>query len=234
MTKRAVSIAIDGPSGAGKSTMAKRIAEHFGYIYIDTGAIYRSVALYAIRRRVDSGDIAGIIALLDKVHLELIHDDRGGQRMILNGEDVSDAIRLPEVSMYTSNLSAIQQVREFLLDMQRDYAKKYDVVMDGRDIGTVVLPDATIKIFLTAAPENRARRRYEELRGKGVDTTYESVLTDLLHRDKNDSSRQTAPLKPADDALIVDTSGNTIQETANILINLVKEKLSHDRFQETL
>lgn len=228
MTDKRLSIAIDGPSGAGKSTMAKKIAEHFGVVYIDTGAIYRSVALFAIENGVDSRDQDGIVRLLNKIELQLIHDEKGSQRMLLGGEDVTDKIRLPEVSICASNVSSMPLVREFLLDMQRKFAENCDVVMDGRDIGTVVLPGATVKIFLTASPEDRARRRYEELCEKGVDTTYDDVLSDLVCRDRNDSDRETAPLKPSHDAIIVDTSGNTIEKTTGVLIKLIEEKLRHE------
>lgn len=229
MTDKRLSIAIDGPSGAGKSTMAKRIAEQFGLMYIDTGAIYRSVALFALENGVDSRDASGVIGLLDRVELELIHDEKGTQRMLLGGRDVTEKIRLPEISICASNVSAIPEVRAFLLDMQRKFAENCDVVMDGRDIGTVVLPGATVKIFLTASSEDRARRRYEELCEKGVVAAYDDVLRDLVLRDKNDSSRETAPLKPSDDAIIVDTSGNTLERTTEILIKLIGEKLADER-----
>lgn len=228
MVDKRLSIAIDGPSGAGKSTMAKRIAEQFGLMYIDTGAIYRSVALFAIENGVDSKDQDGVVGLLDEIEIQLLHDEMGSQRMLLCGKDVTDKIRLPEVSICASNVSAMPPVREFLLSMQREFAENCDVVMDGRDIGTVVLPKATIKIFLTAAPEDRARRRYEELCNNGVDTTYDDVLSDIIYRDKNDSERETAPLKPSQDAIIVDTSGNTVEKTTGVLINLIEEKLSNE------
>lgn len=216
------SIAIDGPSGAGKSTMAKRIAQHFGLIYIDTGAIYRTVALYAIEKGIT--DQGGVSRLLDEIDIKLIHDKDGRQRMLLAGRDVSEEIRLPEVSLCASKVSAMPPVRAFLLDMQRKFAEEHNVVMDGRDIGTVVLPNASIKIFLTASCEDRARRRYKELEEKGIDTTYEKVYNDIVYRDKNDSNRETSPLKPAVDAIIVDTTGFTLEETTGLLIMLIEGK----------
>lgn len=223
MKKR--SIAIDGPSGAGKSTLARMSAEKFGFIYVDTGAIYRSVGLFTLKNGVSSGDEAGVCPLLDRMKIEMRHDASGVQRMYLNGEDISDEIRLPEVSIYASDVSAIPVVRARLMDMQREMAEKYDVIMDGRDIGTVVLPDATLKIFLTANPEDRARRRYEELTVKGIGTTYEDTLRDINLRDKNDSSRKTAPLRPAEDAVIIDTTGNSLEKSFEIVTSVIKEKL---------
>lgn len=225
MVNGKINIAIDGPSGAGKSTMAKEIAEHFGLIYIDTGAIYRSVGLFAHESGVGLDDQQGVTEILDKIELLLIYDDNGAQRMLLNGRDVSDDIRMPEVSIYASLVSAMQPVRAFLLDMQREFARSCDVVMDGRDIGTVVLPDAAIKIFLTAEPKDRAARRYQELRDKGVETTYEQVYNDLIYRDESDKNRAAAPLKPAEDSVIVDTSGNSLEQSTKQLITLIEEKL---------
>ncbi|MBQ4602597.1 MAG: (d)CMP kinase, partial [Clostridia bacterium] len=183
-----INIAIDGPSGAGKSTIAKAVAKAKGYIYVDTGALYRSIGLWVARKGIAKEDKENIISELGDITLELKYVD-GTQRVYLNGEDVSDNIRTPEISMYASAVSAIPEVRAFLLDLQRDMAKKHDVIMDGRDIGTVILPDATVKIFMTASPEGRAKRRHKELLEKGIETTYEEVLSDMIERDRNDSTR---------------------------------------------
>lgn len=223
MSEAHISIAIDGPSGAGKSSLARFCAEQFGFMYVDTGAIYRTVGLSAYRAGVNSRDEAGVSALLPGLHIELRHDENGVQRMLLNGEDVSGEIRMPEISIYASDVSAMPAVRAFLLDMQRDLARRYDVIMDGRDIGTVVLPDAGLKIFLTATAEERAERRLAELREKGVQTTYEEVLRDIRYRDENDSRRATAPLRAASDAILLDTTGNTLEESVTLLASIIKE-----------
>ena len=222
MEKR--SIAIDGPSGAGKSTIARMVAGAKGFIYVDTGAIYRSVGLFALRSNVDSKDEKGVEALLPNAKIEITYGEDGAQRMILNGEDVSKDIRLPEVSLYASNVSAMPAVRAFLLDMQREFARKHNVVMDGRDIGTVVLPNAGIKIFLTATDEERALRRYTELKEKGMDVTLYDVFKDIQYRDHNDSSRKTAPLKIADDAVVVDTTGKSLEDSFDIICEIIKER----------
>ena len=219
------SIAIDGPSGAGKSTLSKMIAKEFGLIYVDTGAMYRTIGLYVCRKEVASKDTAKIIELLPEIKIEMRYDESGTQRMVLNGEDVSDYIRLPEISIYASDVSAIPEVRTFLLEMQRGLAKTNDVIMDGRDIGTVVLPNAGLKIFLSAAPEERAARRFAELHEKGVSTTYKDVLKDINYRDENDSKRATAPLKPAEDSVIIDTTGYTLRDSFSYISNIVKEHL---------
>lgn len=219
------SIAIDGPSGAGKSTLAKMIAEELRFLYVDTGAIYRTVGLYAQKNDVDPHDAAAVTALLDSIKIEMNHGDDGLQHMYLNGEDVTADIRQHAISAYASAVSAIPQVRAFLLEMQRSFARTNNVVMDGRDIGTVVLPDAPVKIFLTAAPEDRARRRYEELLQRGQQTDYDTVLKDLIQRDYNDSHRESAPLKQADDAILLDTTGNTLEQSFELLLNTVKELL---------
>lgn len=219
------SIAIDGPSGAGKSTLAKMIAEELRFLYVDTGAIYRTVGLYAQKNDVDPHDAAGVTDLLDSIKIEMNHGDDGLQHMYLNGEDVTADIRQHAISAYASAVSAIPQVRAFLLEMQRSFARTNNVVMDGRDIGTVVLPDAPVKIFLTAAPEDRARRRYEELLQRGQQTDYDTVLKDLIQRDYNDSHRESAPLKQADDAILLDTTGNTLEQSFELLLNTVKELL---------
>ena len=183
------SIAIDGPAGAGKSTLARMTAKHFGLIYVDTGAIYRCVGLFALKNNVATKDESGVEALLDKINIEMKYDDQGVQHMILNGADVSSDIRMPEVSIAASDVSAMAAVRKKLLSMQREMAEKYNVIMDGRDIGTVVLPNAGLKIFLTADACERAKRRFAELREKNVETSYEEVLKDIKYRDENDSSR---------------------------------------------
>lgn len=219
------SIAIDGPSGAGKSTLAKMIAEELRFLYVDTGAIYRTVGLYAQKNNVDPHDAPAVTALLDSIKIEMNHGDDGLQHMYLNGEDVTTDIRQHAISAYASAVSAIPQVRAFLLELQRSFARTNNVVMDGRDIGTVVLPDAQVKIFLTAAPENRARRRYEELLQRGQQADYDTVLKDLIQRDYNDSHRESAPLKQADDAILLDTTGNTLLQSYELMLNTVKERL---------
>jgi cytidylate kinase len=225
MSKRIFNIAIDGPSGAGKSTIARRTADRLGIIYVDTGAIYRSVGLYVLKKGIDSKDRERIIPLLSEIKIEIRHDDSGKQRMILNGDDVSEEIRLPQVSIYASDVSAIPEVRSFLLELQRGFAREQSTIMDGRDIGTVVLPDADLKIFLTATPEDRAMRRYEELKDKGIDTTFDEVLRDVIYRDKNDSERAVAPLRPADDAVILDTTGNTLEKSIAEVYAVVTEHM---------
>ena len=215
------SVALDGPAGAGKSTLAKRVSEHFGLIYVDTGALYRCIGLFTLRNSIASRDIPGVTGLLPDIKLEMKYDDSGIQRMILNDEDVTEDIRLPEISTYASDVSAIPEVREFLLNMQRDMAVKYDVLMDGRDIGTVVLPDAGLKIFITADANARATRRFLELKEKGVTTTFEEVKEAMILRDKNDSERETAPLKAADDAVFLDTTTLNLEESFNALCNII-------------
>ena len=219
------SIAIDGPSGAGKSTLAKKVASELNFLYVDTGAIYRTVGLYAKKNNVDPHDGPAVTGLLDSIQIDMNYGDDGLQRMYLNGEDVTTAIRQHEISAYASAVSAIPEVRAFLLDMQRSFARTNNVVMDGRDIGTVVLPDAQIKIFLTAEPEDRARRRYEELLQRGQQADYETVLKDLIQRDYNDSHRASAPLRQAEDALLLDTTGNTLEQSEELLLNTIKERL---------
>lgn len=219
------SIAIDGPSGAGKSTLAKLCAESLGFLYVDTGAIYRTVGVFVKNAGLGSKDEAGITALLPKIDINMRHDENGLQRMILNGKDVTDEIRLPEISIYASDVSAIPSVRAFLLDMQRHLAETHNVIMDGRDIGTVVLPNAELKIFLTAAPEERAQRRYDELLLRGVTTSYDEVLRDIEYRDRNDTMRSTAPLRPADGAVILDTTGNTLEQSFDIIRRLIEERM---------
>ena len=215
------SVALDGPSGAGKSTLARKTSKHFGFIYVDTGALYRCIGLFAFRNNVASKDKDGVVSLLPKIRLEMEYDGSGIQRMFLNSEDVTDAIRMPEISTYASDVSAMPEVRGFLLKMQRDMAEKYDVIMDGRDIGTVVLPDAGLKIFITADADARANRRYLELKEKGVETSFEDVKEAMITRDKNDSERDAAPLKAADDAVVLDTTDLNFEESFNAICELV-------------
>ena len=216
------SIAIDGPSGAGKSTLARQIAKELGFLYVDTGAIYRTLALAALRKGVAPSDSAGVLAVLQAITIDLRHGADGLQHMYLDGEDVTDHIRTPEVSAGASGGSAIPEVRAFLMDMQRSLAASRDVVMDGRDIGTVVLPQADVKIFLTASAEDRAQRRYEELLTRGTQVDYDTVLRDIKERDQRDSSRAAAPLCQAEDAVLVDTTGNTQEESFALLLNLIR------------
>ena len=220
-----VSIAIDGPSGAGKSTLAKKLAERLGFVYVDTGAIYRTIGLRALRSGTDPRDAAAVAAMLEDVHLEIRYGEDGLQHMILDGEDVTEEIRLPEVSRYASQVSAHPCVRDYLLEMQRSLARTHSVIMDGRDIGTVVLPDADVKIFLTAAPEERARRRCRELEQRGTPQPYEEVLSDIRERDKNDMERPVAPLRQAEDAVLVDTTHLDFEASLDTLENIIKEKL---------
>lgn len=219
-----ISIAIDGPSGAGKSTISRKAAEKFGFIYVDTGAIYRTIGLATKIRGVSLDDTAAVIELLPTLEIELKYNDAGEQHMYLDGNDVSRDIRLPEVSMLASKVSAIPAVREFLIDMQRGMAEKYDVIMDGRDIGTVILPNADLKIFLTADVRDRARRRYEELRAKGMEKPFDEVLAEMEKRDEQDTQRAAAPLKAAEDAVLLDTSGNTLEESIDEVCRLISEK----------
>ena len=220
------SVAIDGPSGAGKSTLAKLCAEKLGFLYVDTGAIYRTVGLAVKTAGIDSKDSQGVEALLPQIEITMRYDENGLQRMILNGDDVTAEIRMPEISIFASDVSAMPAVRSFLLGMQRKLAGENNVIMDGRDIGKVVLPDADIKVFLTAKPEERAQRRYEELLLKCIETTYDEVLRDILYRDENDSNRAAAPLRPAEDAILVDTTGNTLDQSFEIIKSLIEEKIS--------
>ncbi len=219
-----ISIAIDGPSGAGKSTISRKAAEKFGFIYVDTGAIYRTIGLATKIRGVSLDDTAAVVALLPTLEIELKYNDAGEQHMYLDGNDVSRDIRLPEVSMLASKVSAIPEVRAFLVDMQRGMAEKYDVIMDGRDIGTVILPNADLKIFLTADVRDRARRRYEELRAKGMEKPFDEVLAEMEQRDEQDTKRAAAPLKAAEDAVLLDTSGNTLEESIDEVCRLISEK----------
>lgn len=218
-----INIAIDGPAGAGKSTISRKAAEKLGYIYIDTGALYRTVGVSALRKKVDMQSDEAIASVLPETKVELKFID-GEQRMFLCGEDVSKEIRLPEASMAASRVSAVPAVRAFLFDLQRDIAEKNDCIMDGRDIGTVVLPNAQVKIFLTASPECRANRRYKELCEKGIEASYDGVLTDIVKRDYDDSHRKIAPLKPAEDSVTVDTSDIGLEESIEKVISVITEK----------
>lgn len=219
-----ISVAIDGPSGAGKSTLAKRLAKELGYLYVDTGAMYRSIGLYALRKGVDPKDEAAVTALLPQIQIELRYVD-GAQRVLLCGEDVSEAIRAENVGMATSAVSAHPPVRAFLLELQRGMARTHDILMDGRDIGTVILPNASVKIFLTASAEARATRRFRELQEKGVDTDFETVLEDIRRRDYQDSHRATAPLRQAEDAVLVDTSEMDLEESFQALKSLILSRV---------
>lgn len=217
-----ISVAIDGPAGAGKSTIAKELSKKLLYIYVDTGALYRAVGLYMIDNNINDDEL--IISSLKniKVNLEFIN---GEQKVLLCGKDVSSKIRTPEVSMMASKVSAIPEVRSFLFDFQRDLAKHNNVIMDGRDIGTVVLPNADVKIFLTASLEKRALRRYKDLLEKGIECQYETVLKDIIKRDNDDSNRKIAPLKPADDAIIIDTTEYSLKESIGLVLNTIKNNL---------
>ena len=217
-------VAIDGPAGAGKSSVAKAAAKELGFVYVDTGAIYRTIALHVLRQGVDPHDAPAVEALLPHIQVELAYTPEG-QKMLLNGEDVTGLIRTPEVSMATSACSAIPAVRAYLLQLQRDLAEKNNVLMDGRDIGTVVLPGADVKIFLTASPEDRARRRFDELRKRGQEADYDTVLRDIILRDEHDTRRSAAPLRQAEDALLVDTTGNSLDESLDVLLETIKERL---------
>ena len=218
-----IAIAIDGPAGAGKSTIAKAAAKHLGFIYVDAGAMYRAIGLYTIRKGVDATDVEGVKSLLSEIEVTLARDENKAQLVLLNGEDVSSLIRTEQVSMAASRVSAIPEVRAFLLNLQRDLASAQNVIMDGRDIGTVVLPDAKVKIFLTASAEIRARRRYDELVAKGEEAVYEDVLADVIERDNNDMNRPIAPLKPAQDSILVDTSELNLEESIDLLIRTIEE-----------
>lgn len=218
------SIAIDGPSGAGKSTLAKKLAAALGFLYVDTGAIYRTLGLFALEQGVGPGEREAVLPLLPKVAIRMAYGEDGLQHMYLGERDVTEAIRRPEVSAAASEISAIPDVRAFLLEMQRDMARENDVIMDGRDIGTVVLPQADVKIFLTATAEDRANRRYLELVERGNVTDYRTVLADIIERDQRDSGRSAAPLRQAEDAIRVDTTGKTLEESFQMLLRIIQER----------
>ena len=220
----AFNVAIDGPAGAGKSSIARAAAKKLGFIYVDTGALYRAVGVYGLRNGIDNKDAEAVAGMLPHISVELKFRN-GVQHVYLNGEDVSEEIRTPPASMAASDVSAVPAVRQFLFDLQRDIAAKNDCIMDGRDIGTVVLPNAQVKIFLTASPEARAMRRYKELQEKGEKDTYEEVLADLLQRDYNDSHRAVAPLKPAEDSITVDNSGLSLEDSIEQVLSVIRAAL---------
>lgn len=227
MNKKQYAVAIDGPSGAGKSTLARAAAERLGILYVDTGAIYRTIGLYVRRHGIDPKDTAAVLAALPDIRIGMDHDADGMQRMLLNGEDVTADIRLPEISMYASAVSAIQGVRDFLMEMQRSLARERSVIMDGRDIGTVVLPDADVKIFLYADVEVRAKRRELELRQRGTPKPYEEVLREMEERDYNDTHRAAAPLRAADDAIMVDTSSMDFDASLALLLDVIRGSVTN-------
>lgn len=227
MSKKQYAVAIDGPSGAGKSTLARAAAERLGILYVDTGAIYRTIGLYVQRCGIDPKDTAAVLAALPDIRIGMDHDADGMQRMLLNGEDVTADIRLPEISMYASDVSAIQGVRDFLMEMQRSLARERSVIMDGRDIGTVVLPDADVKIFLYADVEVRAKRRELELRQRGTPKPYEEVLREMEERDYNDTHRAAAPLRAADDAIMVDTSSMDFDASLALLLDVIRGSVTN-------
>ncbi len=221
-----IAIAIDGPAGAGKSTIAKTVSKQLSYIYVDTGALYRSIALSILKSKIDIKDISAVKTLLENTKVE-IKFVNGEQRVFLNGEDVSEKIRTTEVSMMASASSAIPEVRAFLLELQRSIARENNVIMDGRDIGTVVLPGAQVKIFLTASAECRAKRRYDDYISAGnISESYEKILADIKERDYNDSHRAIAPLKPAEDSVVIDTSDDTLEQSVQRIINTVIKALN--------
>ncbi|MCI6864749.1 MAG: (d)CMP kinase [Oscillibacter sp.] len=223
--KEHFSIAIDGPGGAGKSSLAKAVAKKLSILHVDTGAIYRTIGYAAFARGLNAKDESQIAPLLKTIRIDMAFDEAGGQKMLLDGKDVSREIRLPEISMYASNVSALPCVRAYLLEMQRDIARKRSVIMDGRDIGTVVLPDADLKIYLTASAEERARRRCLELSERGTPEPYEAVLREINERDEQDMHRAIAPLREAADAIRLDTSALNFDESEQALLKLIQEKL---------
>lgn len=225
-----IAVAIDGPSGAGKSTIARAAAKAMGFVYVDTGAMYRTIGLAVSRQGIAIGEPDKVLPILNEnLAIGLTYDDAGVQHVLLNEEDVSSQIRTPEMSMYASFVSAIPEVRAFLLDTQRNLARTTSVIMDGRDIGTVILPDARVKIFLTASAEARAKRRLLELQEKGEDVTYEAVLADMIQRDKQDSERAAAPLKQAEDAVLVDTSELTLEQSIDAVLDLIRAAVEENR-----
>ena len=220
-------VAIDGPSGAGKSSLARRCAAELGLLYVDTGAIYRTVGLAALRRGVDRKDEQAVAAILPELEIGMGYEN-GEQRMFLNGEDVSREIRMPEISMCASDVSAHAVVRDFLMEMQRKLARENMVIMDGRDIGTVVLPDAKLKIYLTASAEARAERRMKELLAKGVETDFDQVLQDILRRDEQDMNREVAPLRQAEDAVRVDTTELDFDQSFELLCSIIRQRMEEE------
>lgn len=220
-----IAVAIDGPSGAGKSTLARSAAKALGFLYVDTGAIYRTIGYHIFSRKIDPKDAPAVAAELPKLQVELTYGSDGLQHMLLNGRDVTEEIRLPEISLYASAVSAYPEVRSYLLEMQRELARTHNVMMDGRDIGTVVLPDAAVKVFLTASPEARARRRMLELQQRGTPEPYEKVLAELQQRDWNDTHRSVAPLQRAEDAVLLDTTELNFQESEAALLRIIQERI---------
>ncbi len=220
-------VAIDGPSGAGKSSLARRCAAELGLLYVDTGAIYRTVGLAARRLGLDCKDEQAVAALLPELEIGMGYEN-GEQRMFLNGEDVSREIRMPEISMCASDVSAHAVVRDFLMEMQRKLARENMVIMDGRDIGTVVLPDAKLKIYLTASAEARAERRMKELLAKGVETGFDEVLQDILRRDEQDMNREVAPLRQAEDAVRVDTTELDFDQSFELLCSIIRQRMEEE------
>lgn len=218
------SVAVDGPSGAGKSTLSKAVARELGIVYVDTGAIYRTIGYYIFREGIDPKDAGAVVAALPLIHVDMCYSEDGLQHMLLNGEDVTEQIRLPEISMYASAVSAIPPVRDYLLEMQRDMARRSSVIMDGRDIGTVVLPDAQVKIFLTADVEVRARRRTTELELRGTPKPFEQVLEEMKQRDWADSHRDAAPLQEAEDAIRVDTTDMDFQQSKEAIMQVIRRR----------
>ncbi len=223
---RTIQIAIDGPSGAGKSTMARLLAQQLRFVYVDTGAMYRAVGLFAQRAGVEEEEIEAILPMLNEIQIDIQYVD-GNQRIFLGGEDVSEAVRTEKSGRYASAVSALPAVRQFLLGLQRRLAENQNVIMDGRDIGTVILPQAQVKIFLTASPEERARRRFAELRQKGQPADYDQVYQDLLERDQRDSRRTAAPLRPAEDAVTLDATAYSLEETLERMKQIIGEKTGY-------
>ncbi len=219
-------VAIDGPAGAGKSTIARKVAADLSIIYVDTGAMYRAIGAYALKKGLDPHSREQVTPLLPEIRLELNHSPEEGQRIFLNGQDVSEQIRLPEMSMAASAVSAIPEVRAFLLEQQRSLARRQSVIMDGRDIGTVVLPQAEVKIFLTAAAEERARRRWKEYQEKGLPDSYEAILADVIQRDEQDKNRPIAPLRQAEDAVLLDTTGLNFAQSVEKVKEIIRERVA--------
>ena len=220
---KTIRVAIDGPSGAGKSTLARSAAARLGYLYVDTGAIYRTIGCAARRRGIDPGDQVAVVAMLPSLSIRLTYGEDGLQHMALDGEDVTEEIRLPEVSRYASLVSAYPEVRAYLLEMQRQLAREHSVIMDGRDIGTVVLPDAEVKVFLTASAEERARRRMLELEQRGTPEPYETILRSIQERDWNDTHRAAAPLRQAEDAVLLDTTDLDFAQSEAALLDIIRK-----------
>ncbi len=221
-----INIAIDGPSGAGKSSLSKFIAKELSFVHVDTGALYRAVGFYLVKNNIEPSDAEKVVPLLESLKVDVEYDSLKQQHVFVNGEELKEQLRSNDVSMAASAASAIPEVRAFLLDLQRNIAEKENIIMDGRDVGTVILPNADIKIFLFASPEKRAERRFKEYEGKRIEITYDKVLEDIIQRDFNDSNRKISPLKQAEDAIPVDNSEMTEDETKEFILNIIKEKLS--------